>query len=244
MNQDLWTIVLQKSMATCPSWQDVQALLLSHPQFGDIFHQEMSRTRWDALLLDKGKVILDRLAVICGWPRLRAKALRYVTGKSKFSYKGIVYHLNTHRPEKITSMTIYVNPLLEIRWSSKHAPQGYATNCWGCSMKRRTGTANSKPTSLSITNLERGLWFLGKLKLLPAALLEECQHHFTLMRSMNVSARPDDYVWSTKHTNRFEIQYKTMMCDDYRNIHEHYTNDYDGIYFRIFTHIVQLTPTS
>lgn len=198
----------------------------------------MTRARWDALLLDKGKVLLDRLAVICGCPRLRAKALRYVTGKSKFAYKGIVYHLNAHRPEKITAITIYVNPRMEIRWSDKDAPRGYETHCWGCSMKARSGT---RSFTHPINDLERGLRFLGKLKPLPEALLSECQHHFTLMRCMNITAKPDEYVWSTKHTDRFEISYRTMMCDDYRNIHDKIKKINNE---RILTMTVQRTPIS
>lgn len=210
MNQDIYETILRHAIRRDHDWQTIAAMIQTSREFRQLFLSLLQRTpSWDTLFIQRGKVNLDRLAVACTFPELRPKAIRYVTGKSKFIYQHTIYQLNHANPARINALDITSNHgHFHNRWTSiDHV----TSRVWGCTLKHFPGDLIPP----DIPTLTKGFHFLAKLKPLPPTLLQELNHHFKAMEVYQHSADTNQFMWSTKHTIARRVEYATLLNNAY-----------------------------
>lgn len=119
--------------------------------------------RWDDVMIQAGKVSLERLAVACGIPGLRARAVRYVEGKKMFLYKNLVIQLD--RASTPISMQVLYNRALVFRATTRAYGEEHDRHAYGVSLMCKK--ESTRPLSEEVGDPEaliRPLLFLRKIK--------------------------------------------------------------------------------
>jgi len=77
-------------MVASKDWKGISAIILVRKDWRNVVLEILKTVKWDHYMLDNGKVRMERIAVACAFPDLRERAIRYVLGKTKFLYNGII----------------------------------------------------------------------------------------------------------------------------------------------------------
>lgn len=179
---------------------DLDTLLLLNKEYYKLSLDILKRIKWDSILLEKGKVCLERLISICSYPELREKSSRYLQGKSKFIYKNIILQLN--HPKYITCLDIMFNNIQIKCTTHLYLHQKFTTGRWGISIyikdtKNRNVIKNKIPYT-DIVNIYR---FLGKVKTkLPNEFHKYIQTFSQEIKLIKLDTL-NEWIWISKYTD-------------------------------------------
>lgn len=175
MPNDCMYEVCLNIMRTSRDWKGLLAIMVTRKEWRMVVLDILRTCKWDTLMLDRGKVQLERLAIACSFPEVRERAMRYVQGKTKFLYKGIVLQLN--RAQAVSSLHITcANSNAQLRFTTVDDSAAKGRPVYGGSVMhgfKKFDKWFSVTYDIPWDNLRKALNFLNKLKPLPPQMLEQ-----------------------------------------------------------------------
>lgn len=199
--------IIYCSMSSDRTWSSLLAMSKVNKELRHEVATVLMRERWNDIVQERGKVRLDRLAVMCSYPELRERAIRFMEGKSKFVYHDILYQLN--HPKDIHSLTIYLDRgTCTLRWTSdsnsNRGTDWRYDEAYGSSVQSVYSTKVWKDGFLQtdIEKVREGFWMICNLKksVVPQKMKEEVNALLDDLSKMHMNVRfTSDTLWSRKN---------------------------------------------
>lgn len=206
--------------------KDIRAVTLS------ILHSPYCK--WNDIMIDNGKVSLDRLRVTSIFSSLRDRLFRFVEGKSKFIYKNIIYQLN-HHTNVHSLLILFDNNNCTIRWTSCQSAmrnsrtQTRYLEAYGASICHNRPHKHPRDwyhsfIKTSVDDIRNGLKLLCKLKarVIPAEMVTEVHDLLHTLQQLHTSIpRNNIAYWAAKHKRwNAEVDNSTLLESLVNQVHD------------------------
>lgn len=223
---DCFHEIIEDLMKQEKTWCSLNAISQVNKELRQILRMTlMFLPKWNNLLQEKGKVRLDRLAVICSFPELREKATRFMTGKTKFVFHDILYQLN--HPKDIHSLLVHMDHgTCTLRWTDEENARRGPAHGWrydeayGSSIRFKSNRRwNHGFINTDIDIVQAGFNMICKLKqdVVPSAMKKEMKTLFEDIRTLHSHIEvKDNTLWSEKHKRNWYRIDETTLLDYYK----------------------------